>query len=66
MGKVMKNTDQIKSDFIKIADVESISSCSKRHIMEEIKRGNLKAFKPGKELLFRKEDIEKWILKKAV
>lgn len=53
-------------NYLKIKDVIDISGCSERHIREEIARGNLKAFKPGKELLFRPEDIEKWILKKAI
>lgn len=51
--------------YLKINDVIEISSCSKRHIMEEIRRKNLRAFKPGKELLFKLEDVEKWINKKV-
>lgn len=39
---------------------------SARHVKEEIKRGNLRAFKPGKELIFFQEDIEKWVKRKAV
>lgn len=36
-----------------------------RHIHEEINRGNLKASKPGKELLFSFENVAKWIAKKV-
>jgi excisionase family DNA binding protein len=52
--------------YIKISEVVEISSCSKRHVMEEIKRKNLRAYKPGKELIFDPADVEKWIKRKAV
>lgn len=38
---------------------------SERHIKEEIKRGNLRAYKPGKLLLFIPQEVEKWITKKV-
>lgn len=55
-----------KLKYLKIDEVVGISSCSKRHVMEEIKRKKLKAFKPGKELLFDPHDVEVWIKRKVV
>nr|BFD63141.1 hypothetical protein BdHM001_18220 [Bdellovibrio sp. HM001] len=54
-----------KLSYIKLTEVIEITGCSERHIREEIKRGNLRAYKPGKELLFKREDVEKWITKKV-
>lgn len=56
---------ELKSPYIKLPDVVAYSSCSVRHIKEEISRGNLRAYKPGKELLFKIEDVDKWITKKV-
>lgn len=53
-------------NYIKLTDVIEATGCSDRHIREEIKRGNLRAFKPGKEILFSPDDVEKWIKRKAV
>lgn len=50
----------------KLPAIVELLKVSPRHIKEEIKRGNLRAFKPGKELIFFQEDIEKWVKRKAV
>ena len=52
--------------YVNIEEVIKISGASQRYVMEEIKRGNLRAFKVGRRLRFDPEDIEKWIRKKAV
>ena len=54
-----------KINYINLQEVVKITGCSERHVREEIKRGNLRAYKPGKELLFKPEDVEKWITKKV-
>lgn len=53
-------------NYLKLADVAEATGCSIRHIQEEIKRGNIRAYKPGKCLLFDPVDVEKWIKRKAV
>lgn len=55
-----------KLKFLNVDEVVEIAGCSKRHVMEEIRRKNLRAFKPGKELRFAPDDVEKWITKKVV
>lgn len=52
--------------YLKLEEVVEIAGCSPRHIHEEIKRGNLKAYKPGKCLVFKEDDVESWIKRKAV
>lgn len=42
------------------------ANCSLRHLQEEIKKKNLRAYKPGKEVMIPKEELDKWIKKKAV
>jgi len=54
-----------ETKFIKIEGVIEMSGCSKRHIMEEIKRKTLRAYKPGKALLFDPAEVEKWIKRKV-
>lgn len=51
--------------FYTIPGLVKEARCSVRHIKEEISRGNLKAFKPAKELLFRVDDVQKWVLRKV-
>lgn len=51
--------------FYTIPGLVKEARCSVRHVKEEISRGNLKAFKPAKELLFRVEDVQKWVLRKV-
>ena len=55
-----------KLKYLGIDEVTEVAACSKRHVMEEIRRKNLRAFKPGKELRFDPADVEKWITKKVV
>jgi excisionase family DNA binding protein len=62
-GEYMKREETI---FLTIEEVAKKATVSTRHVANEIKRGNLKAFKPGKRLLFNSEDVEKWIKRKAV
>lgn len=52
--------------YLTIKEVAEKYRVSVRHLQDEKKRGNLKAFKPGKVLLFNQEDVEKWIKRKAV
>ncbi|MBA3755920.1 MAG: helix-turn-helix domain-containing protein [Nitrosomonas sp.] len=52
--------------YMTIKEVALTAQTSVRHVAEEIKRKNLRAFKPGKRLLFDPEDVQKWIKKKAV
>lgn len=55
----------VRSPYFKLPQVIEYSGCSERHIKEEIKRGNLRAYKPGKELLFKPDEVDKWITKKV-
>ena len=41
------------------------AGCSKRHVQEEIKRKNLKAYKPVRELFFSPTDVEIWLRRKV-
>ena len=52
--------------YLLIAEVAEQTHCSVRHIHDEVKKKKLRAFKPGKCLLFDPEDVDKWIKKKAV
>lgn len=55
-----------KLNYLTIKEVAESFHVSVRHLHDEIKRGNLKAYKPGKSLLFNLEDVEKWLKRKAV
>lgn len=48
-----------------IEEVMVYARCSKRHIEDEIKRGNLRAYKPVKHLEFDPTDVAAWFKKKV-
>lgn len=52
--------------FLFLEGVAELAHCSTRYVKEEVKRGELRAYKPGKRLLFDPDDVQKWIKKKAV
>lgn len=58
--------EKLKEQFLIIEDVAKIANVSLRHIKDEIKRGNLRAYKPGKRLIFDPIEVTKWIRKTAV
>lgn len=51
-------------DYMKLSEVMAYASCSERFIMDEIKRKNLRAYKPVRELLFDPKDVHAWFRKK--
>lgn len=51
--------------YMTIEDVCSYAKCSERHIHQEIKRKNLKAHKPVREILFDPVDVATWVKKKV-
>lgn len=53
-------------EYLTIEQVAEKIGCSVRYLHEEIKKKNLRAYKPGKRLVFDPEDVQKWIKKKAV
>lgn len=62
----LANIKQQLDSFLFLEDVVRIAGCSERHIREEIKRGLLKASKPGKRLRFRADDVSAWLSRKTV
>jgi len=55
-----------KIAYMNLKEASEYCHVSERHMKEEISRKNLRAYKPGKLLLFDIEDLNKWIKKKAV
>lgn len=55
-----------RNNYITLKEAAEYCHCSIRHLQEEITRGNLRAYKPGKLLLFDIEDLNKWVKKKAI
>lgn len=51
--------------FMKMEELTAFAECSERHIMEEIKRKNLRAYKPVRELLFDPKDVQTWLRRKS-
>lgn len=51
--------------YMTIEEVCAYARCSERHLHQEIKRKNLKAHKPVREILFDPRDVEAWIKRKA-
>jgi len=52
----------------KLLTVEEVAErghCSKRHVMDEKKRGQLQCLKLGKRLWFPESSVKKWILRKT-
>lgn len=68
MAKVSKLVQlaQERMDYIGVEEVAAIAGCSVRHIMDEVKKKKLRAFKPGRALRFRADDVQDWISRKAV
>lgn len=60
------NTAKHSGCFLLISDLTRIAFCSRRYILEEIKRKNLRAYKMGRYLQFDPIDVEKWMKKRAV
>lgn len=59
-------TNSLNDEFIMIEAVMEFASVSKRFVMEEIKLKKLRAYKPGKRLLFKPADVREWISRKVV
>ena len=55
-----------KNEYVTIEEACEYTQVSLRHLKEEIKRKNLRCYKPGKRLLFSIDDLNKWIKQKAV
>lgn len=51
--------------WLTVDEVMDIAKCSDTHIRNERKRGNIRAYKPGRELLFDFDEVEKWIRRSA-
>lgn len=58
--------DEPTLGYLGVKEVAAIADCSVRHIMDEIKKKKLRAFKPGRSLRFRENDVQDWISRKAV
>ena len=50
--------------FMSLQEICAYASASERYIKLEIKRKNLKAYKPVRELKFDPKDVEAWIKRK--
>lgn len=53
--------DEKKSEYLTIEQVAELIHMSGRAIRMKLAAGKLKAYKPGKRLLFKREDVEKFI-----
>lgn len=51
---------------LSLEEAASYCHCSIRHLQEEVNRKNLRAYKPGKFVLFEIDELNKWIKKKAL
>lgn len=60
------NAVQKKIQYLTLKEAADYAHVSPRHIQEEVTRKNLRAYKPGKLLLFDIEDLNKWIKKKVL
>lgn len=55
-----------KNQYVTLKEAAEYCHVSIRHLQEEISRKNLRAYKPGKFVLFELEELNKWIKKKAI
>lgn len=62
----MSAATQKRTDFLTLLEAAAYCHCSIRHLQEEVKRENLRMYKPGKMVLFDIEDLNKWIKRKSV
>ena len=53
-------------EYLTCEQVAEIAKCSIYHVREAVKTGKLKAYKPGKQYLFVREDVTAWIKSCAV
>lgn len=53
-------------DYLTCEQVAAIAKCSIYNVREAVKSGKLKAYKPGKQYLFVREDVTAWITSCAV
>ena len=52
--------------YLTLKEAAEYCHVSTRHLQEEITRKNLRAYKPGKYVLFEIDELNKWIKKKAI
>ncbi len=62
----MMSAAEKKLNYMTLKEAAEYAHVSIRHLQEEISRKNLRAYKPGKLVLFDIEDLNKWIKKKAL
>lgn len=53
---------QIMEEFISMEQVLEMTQMTRQGIFKRIREGRLKAFKPGRALVFKREDVEAFIL----
>lgn len=53
-------------EYLTCDQVAKIAKCSIYCVREAVKAGKLRAFKPGKQWLFAREDVDAWITGTAV
>ncbi|HRJ37981.1 MAG TPA: helix-turn-helix domain-containing protein [Flavobacteriales bacterium] len=53
---------QIMDEFISMEQVLEMTQMTRQGIFKRIREGRLKAFKPGRALVFKREDVEAFIL----
>lgn len=55
-----------KINYMTLKEAAEYCHVSIRHLQEEVTRKNLRAYKPGKFVLFEVEELNKWIKKKVL
>lgn len=53
-------------EYVDVTKAAELACCSIYHIREAIKKGDLAAYKPGKNYVMTLEDVNNWILKSKV
>lgn len=55
-----------KLSYMTLKEAAEYCHASIRHLQEEVRRQRLRAYKPGKCVLFEVDELNKWIKKKAI
>lgn len=52
--------------YMTLEEVMAYAKCGRRHVEEEVKKGNLRAYKPVRGLEFDPEEVKAWYKRKVV
>ncbi len=52
---------QIDREYLRLGEIVTLTGLSQTHVRDEIRRGNLEAFRVGRAVLVPRDAVDRWI-----